>query len=107
MGNHIHLLVETGPAPLSKILQGITQSYTLYFNRKYGTFGHLFQGRYKAILCDRDEYLLTLVKYTHLNPLRAKIADRLMPTRGAPSRLPEESERGGSHRSGLCPRVVC
>ena len=77
MGNHVHLLIETGPAPLSKILQGITQSYTLYFNRKYGTSGHLFQGRYKAILCDRDEYLLTLVKYIHLNPLRAKIADRL------------------------------
>lgn len=77
MGNHVHLLIEMGPAPLSKILQGLTQSYTLYFNRKYGTSGHLFQGRYKAILCERDEYLLTLVKYIHFNPLRAKIAERI------------------------------
>jgi len=73
MNNHIHLLVETQETPLSKILQGINQSYTTYFNRKYKTVGHLFQGRYKAILCDRDEYLLSLVKYIHLNPVRAKI----------------------------------
>jgi hypothetical protein len=73
MNNHIHLLVETPETPLSKILQGINQSYTTYFNRKYKTVGHLFQGRYKAILCDRDEYLVSLVKYIHLNPVRAKM----------------------------------
>jgi len=73
MNNHVHLLIETQEIPLSKILQGINQSYTTYFNRKYKTLGHLFQGRYKAILCDRDEYLLSLVKYIHLNPVRAKI----------------------------------
>jgi hypothetical protein len=73
MYNHVHLLIETQEIPLSKILQGINQSYTTYFNRKYKTVGHLFQGRYKAILCDRDEYLLSLVKYIHLNPVRAKI----------------------------------
>jgi REP element-mobilizing transposase RayT len=73
MNNHIHLLAETQEIPLSKILQGINQSYTTYFNRKYKTVGHLFQGRYKAILCDRDEYLVSLVKYIHLNPVRAKM----------------------------------
>ena len=73
MNNHVHLLIETQETPLSKILQGINQSYTTYFNRKYKTVGHLFQGRYKAILCDRDEYLLSLVNYIHLNPVRAKI----------------------------------
>jgi putative transposase len=73
MNNHLHLLIETQEIPLSKILQGINQSYTTYFNRKYKTVGHLFQGRYKAILCDRDEYLLSLVKYIHSNPVRAKI----------------------------------
>jgi putative transposase len=73
MSNHVHLLIETQEIPLSKILQGINQSYTTYFNRKYKTVGHLFQGRYKAILCDRDEYLLSLVKYIHLNPVRAKL----------------------------------
>src|SRR4030043_662289 len=74
MYNHVHLLIETQEIPLSKILQGINQSYTTYFNRKYKTVGHLFQGRYKAILCDRDAYLLSLIKYIHLNPMRAKIA---------------------------------
>lgn len=76
MSNHVHLLIEVQSNPLSKILQGINQSYTMYFNRRYKTVGHLFQGRYKAILCDRDEYLLALVKYIHLNPVRAKIANR-------------------------------
>jgi REP-associated tyrosine transposase len=74
MSNHVHLLIETGETPLSKILQGINQSYTGRFNRKYKTVGHLFQGRYKAILCDRDSYLLSLAKYIHLNPVRARLA---------------------------------
>jgi putative transposase len=73
MNNHVHLLIETQKVPLSKILQGVNQSYTAYFNRRYKTVGHLFQGRYKAILYDRDEYLFALVKYIHLNPVRARI----------------------------------
>ena len=55
MSNHVHLLIETRETPLSKILQRINQSYTMYFNRRYGTVGHLFQGRYKAILCDKEK----------------------------------------------------
>ena len=74
MPNHVHLLVETKETPLSKILQGLNQRYTQYFNRKYDKVGHLFQGRYKGILCDRDEYLLSLLKYIHLNPVRARLA---------------------------------
>jgi len=77
MTNHVHLLVETKDSPLSKIMQGVNQSYTAYFNKKYETVGHLFQGRYKAILCDRNEYLLALVKYIHENPLRAKVVKSL------------------------------
>ena len=73
MGSHVHLLIETGRVPLSKILQGINQRFTMYFNRRYGTVGHLFQGRYKAILCDRDAYLLSLVKYLHYNPVRGGV----------------------------------
>lgn len=73
MKTHVHLLLETRETPLSKIFQGVNQSYTMYFNKRYKTVGHLFQGRYKAILCDRDEYLLSLVKYIHLNPVRAGI----------------------------------
>ncbi len=71
MSNHIHLLVEAEATPLSKIMQGLQQAYTLYFNRKYGLVGHLFQGRYKAFLFDRDSYLLELVRYLHLNPVRS------------------------------------
>ena len=74
MNNHIHLLVETPEAPISKIMQMLNFTYAQYFNRKYGKVGHLFQGRYKSFLCDRDQYLLSLVRYIHLNPVRAKIA---------------------------------
>jgi REP element-mobilizing transposase RayT len=74
MGNHVHLLMEMRETPLSKILQGITQRYTVYFNKKYRKVGHLFQGRYKALLCDKDSYLLSLIKYIHLNPVRAGVA---------------------------------
>ena len=76
MPNHLHLLIETADIRLSTIMQGLQQSYTIFFNRKYDAVGHLFQGRYKAILCDKDAYLLTLVKYIHLNPVRAKFATR-------------------------------
>ena len=76
MPNHVHLLVETGPTPLAKFMQGLQQSYTQYFNRSYRKVGHLFQGRYKAIICERDQYLLALVRYIHLNPVRAKLATR-------------------------------
>lgn len=76
MSNHIHLLIETQEVPLSKSLQGINQSYTMYFNRTYRTVGHLFQGRYKAILCDQERYLLALLKYIHYNPVRARIVEK-------------------------------
>ena len=73
MPNHIHLLLETGPVPLSKFMQGLQQSYTVYFNRQHRHVGHLFQGRYRAILCDRESYLLELIRYLHLNPVRAEL----------------------------------
>src|SRR5882724_3921209 len=63
MSNHVHLLIETGVVGLSKIMQGIQFSYTQKYNRRHRRVGHLFQGRYKAILCDRDAYLLELVRY--------------------------------------------
>lgn len=73
MDNHIHLLIETGKVPLSKIMQGILQSYTQWYNGKYRIVGHLFQGRYKSILCNKGVYLLNLIRYIHLNPVRAGI----------------------------------
>src|SRR3990172_9993046 len=72
MANHIHLLVETKRVPLSKIMQGLQFTYTQTYNRRHRTVGHLFQGRYKTILCDRNEYLLELVRYIHLNQARMR-----------------------------------
>jgi len=72
MSNHVHLLLQTGRVPLSKIMQGLQFSYTQRYNRRHRKIGHLFQGRYKAILCDRDAYLLELVRYINLNPGRLK-----------------------------------
>ncbi|MFB0565497.1 MAG: transposase [Candidatus Aminicenantaceae bacterium] len=73
MPNHIHLLLKTDVTPLSKVMQGIQQSYTSYFHNKYKSVGHVFQARYKAILCEKDSYLLELVRYIHLNPVRAAL----------------------------------
>ena len=73
MPNHVHLLLECSELPLAKFMQGVQQSYTQYFNRLHHKVGHLFQGRYKAIICERDEYLLELIRYIHLNPVRAKL----------------------------------
>jgi len=66
------MLLETGRVPLSRIMQGVQLRYTGYFNRKYNKVGHLFQGRYKAIVCDRDAYLFELVRYLDLNPQRMR-----------------------------------
>ena len=74
MPNHVHLLLESGKTPLGKFMQGLQQSYTQYYNRRYKKVGHLFQGRYKAILCQKDAYLLELIRYLHLNPVRSKLA---------------------------------
>ena len=73
MDNHFHLLVETPEANLSVAMQWINVSYATYFNRKDGRHGHLFQGRFKAVLIDADEYLKNLSRYIHLNPVRAKM----------------------------------
>jgi len=75
MGNHVHHLIEIGQTPLSKVMQNILFRYTRYWNHRYKTTGHLFQGRYKAILCDKESYLLELIRYLHLNPVRSKIVN--------------------------------
>ena len=77
MGNHYHLLVETPEPNLSMTMQWLNVSYATYFNRKQKRSGHLFQGRFKAILIDADAYLLHLSRYIHLNPVRAGIINTL------------------------------
>jgi putative transposase len=74
MPNHYHLLMETPNGNLSKVMHYIGGSYANYFNIRNRRIGHLFQGRYKAIVIDRDSYLLELSRYLHLNPVRAQLA---------------------------------
>ena len=76
MDNHYHLVLETPRGNLLKVMHGMNSSYTGYFNRKYGRSGHLFQGRYKGILVEKDTYLLSLSRYVHLNPVRVGIVER-------------------------------
>lgn len=76
MGNHYHMLIETPSANLSKAMHHINSSYTAYINRKRNRVGHLFQGRYKAIVIDKENYLLELSRYIHLNPVRARMVEK-------------------------------
>lgn len=76
MNNHYHLLLETPSGNLSEIMRHINGAYTNYFNAKRKRAGHLFQGRYKAILVEADEYAKELSRYIHLNPVRAGITER-------------------------------
>lgn len=76
MDNHYHLLVETPEANISQTMQNINTSYTVYTNKKHGKSGHLFQGRYKGIVVDKDSYLVTLSRYIHLNPVRAAMVQK-------------------------------
>ncbi len=73
MDNHLHLLIQVADDLLSKIMQKIQQVYTQWFNRKYNRTGHVFQQRYKALLCDKDNYLLQLIRYNHNNPVKANL----------------------------------
>jgi REP element-mobilizing transposase RayT len=76
MDNHYHLILETPKGNLLKVMHGLNGGYTGYFNRKYGRSGHLFQGRYKGIIIDKDSYLIPLSRYVHLNPVRARVVVR-------------------------------
>ncbi|MEO8431229.1 MAG: transposase [Acidobacteriota bacterium] len=76
MSNHLHLAIRRGPAPLSRVMAGLHSSYTQSFNRRHRRVGHLFQGRYKAFLVQEDRYLQALVRYIHLNPVRARMVER-------------------------------
>ena len=72
MSNHYHLLVETPRANLAKFMQQLNTSYTMFYNIRHDRIGHLFSGRYKAKVVSGDEYLLTLTRYIHLNPIKVK-----------------------------------
>jgi hypothetical protein len=78
MPNHAHLLVKTGLTPIATIMRRLLTGYAVSFNRRHGRSGHLFQNRYKSILCQEEPYFRELVRYIHLNPLRAKLVAELI-----------------------------
>lgn len=80
MSNHFHLVAQTRQANLSRWMHWLMVSYTVYFNRRHGRSGHLFQGRYKSFLVEGGEYLLGLSRYIHLNPVRGAALGRGTPT---------------------------
>jgi len=73
MSNHAHFLLRTGEVGLSTLMRRLLTGYAVSFNRRYKRHGQLFQNRYKSIICQEDIYLKELVRYIHLNPLRAKV----------------------------------
>ena len=77
MSNHYHLLLGTSKANLSKSIHYLNAIYTGYFNKRHRRIGHLLQGRYRAILVEKGNYVLALSRYIHLNPYRAGIVRQL------------------------------
>lgn len=89
MDNHLHLLMETTNIPLNRIMRGLLTKFSHTFNGRHARVGHLFQGRYQALICDKESYRKELLRYIHLNPVRAGLVD-------AP-----EDWRWSSHRAYL------
>lgn len=75
MSNHFHLLVRPTRETLARFMRRLLTGYAVTFNRRHRRSGHLFQNRYKSIVCEEDPYLLELVRYIHLNPLRAGLVE--------------------------------
>ena len=76
-GGHFHLLLRTGTTPLSTVMRRLMTGYAVTFNIRHRRSGHLFQNRYKSVVCEEDTYLLELIRYIHLNPVRAKLVEDL------------------------------
>jgi REP element-mobilizing transposase RayT len=75
--NHFHLLLRIGQTPLSTVMRRLMTGYAVTFNIRHRRSGHLFQNRYKSVVCEEDTYLLELTRYIHLNPLRARLVEDL------------------------------
>ncbi|HEV8267583.1 MAG TPA: transposase, partial [Thermoanaerobaculia bacterium] len=86
LSNHLHLAVQAASVPLSEVIGPLHSKYARYFNQRHGRTGHLFESRYRAILVDRDSYLLSVVRYIHLNPVKARLAS-------SPERFPWSSHK--------------
>ncbi len=99
MTNHVHLAIRTGDEPLSRVMAALQSSFAQWFNRRHGRVGHFFQGRYKAFVVQEERYFEALLRYIHLNPVKARIVER-------PQDYPWSSDRlfRGTGASGLLDR---
>jgi REP element-mobilizing transposase RayT len=77
MDNHAHVLLFSGNSGLPKFMRRLLTGYAVWFNRRHQRLGHLFQNRYKSIVCEEDQYLLELVRYIHLNPVRSHMVGNM------------------------------
>ncbi|MEE8553797.1 MAG: transposase, partial [Desulfobacterales bacterium] len=77
MTNHAHILLRSGPSGLPRFMRRLLTGYAINYNLRHRRHGYLFQNRYKSIVCEEDAYFKELVRYIHLNPLRAKLAESL------------------------------
>ena len=77
MTNHLHLLLRSGPWGLPKFMRRMLTGYAITYNLRHARHGHLFQNRYRSVVCDEDVYFRELVRYIHLNPVRAKVVKDL------------------------------
>ena len=103
--NHFHLLLRRTGTPVSTFMQRLLTSYAIYFNKRHGRSGHLFQNRYKAIPCHSDQHFLELVRYIHLNPLKAGLVGTLEEL----GKFPYSGHKyllGGNARAWFNPNIV-
>jgi REP element-mobilizing transposase RayT len=77
MNNHVHILFKSGEKGISAVMRKLLTWYAIYYNRRHERTGHLFENRYKSILCEEDRYLLALIRYIHLNPIRAGVMETM------------------------------
>lgn len=84
MINHAHILLRSGPLGLSKFMRRLLTGYAVSYNRRHSRIGHVFQNRYKSIVCDEDSYFSELLRYIHLNPLRARLVKNISELNGYP-----------------------
>jgi len=77
MRNHVHILLRSGPSGISDFMRKLLTGYAISYNRRHNRHGYLFQNRYKSIVCEEENYLLELVRYIHLNPVRVGVAKTL------------------------------
>ena len=77
MVNHVYILLRSGPSGLPRFMRRLLTGYAINYNLRHSRHGHLFQNHYKSIVCEEDTYFIELVRYIHLNPLRAKLVESL------------------------------